>query len=249
VVLLGGALWMGAAVAAAQTTPMRLLVSNGVKAALTAVAPSCESITRTTVRAEFNTSSALLKEATSGALFDLAVMTAEAVDALVGTGAVIAASRRPVAKTVIGVGVRAGTAKPDLGTAAAVRASLLESRSITYASDGASRPFLEGMFRKLGIADEMAAKAQLEQGSVRATERVVDGRTQLVLTLVSEIRPVKGLELAGALPREFQGETSFAAALGAKSAHADVAAQLLACLTAPQTAAAYASVGLERVGK
>jgi len=232
--------------AAGQPAPLRFLVSNGVKGALAAVGPACETEVGTPFAAEFGTSNALRATAESGAAFDVVFMTEDTVAALVSHGAVTAASRRTVARTRIGVGVRNAAVVPDVATPAALKTVLLGVPSVTYASDGASRPSIERMFDRLGIAASMAPKTQLEAGSTRAAARVVEGKTALLITLVSEIVPVAGLRLAGALPAEFQGEVTFAAGVGARASRPEVAARAIACLTAPTTGRAYADVGLER---
>jgi len=230
----------------AQPIPLRLLVSNGVKGALEAVRPGCEAQLGVPLAAEFGTSNALRAQAESGTTFDVVFMTEEAVAALAAHGAVVPASRRTVARTRIGVGVRSGAPAPDVSTAAAVKASLLAAPSVTYASDGASRPSIERMFDQLGIAAQMKPKVHLEQGSTRAAARVVEGHTALLITLVSEIVPVAGIRLAGVLPAEFQGEVTFTVGAGAGSSRPDVAAQAIACVTSASTERAYAGVGLER---
>jgi molybdate transport system substrate-binding protein len=248
--VLAASLVAGSATAVrAQGEPLRFLVSNGVKAALVAVAPACEASTGTKLAADYNTSTALRARAESGAPFDVAFMTVEVIDALATGGAIQPKSRTVVAKSLIGAGVRESAAVPNLKTADAVRTALLAASSVTYATDGASRPFIEKMFERLGIVAQMKAKTHPEQGSVRATARVVDGQTGMVLTLISEIVPVAGLRLVGALPSEFQGEVTFAAGVGAKSARAEVARKMIDCLTAPATETAYKKVGLEREHK
>jgi molybdate transport system substrate-binding protein len=236
------------ATVSAQKTPMRLLVSNGVKAALVAVQPACEAQTATTFTAEFNTSTALRAMAAAGP-FDLAFMTEEAIDALVAEKRLDAGSKTMVARTRIGAGVRQNAAALDVRTSDGVRGALLAASSVTWASDGASRPFIEKMIEKLGITTQMAGKIHTEQGSPRATARVVNGQSDIVLTLVSEIVPVPGLKPAGALPQEFQGEVSFAAGVGAASAQAATARRVLACLVAPSAGSSYSSVGLDRAAK
>ena len=130
-----------------------------------------------------------------------------------------------------------------LGTEPALpREELFGERSGVF---GAAAPDL--LFERLGIASQMAAKTHLEQGSTRAAARVVEGRTAVLITLVSEIVPVAGMRLAGALPAEFQGEVTFAAGAGARSSRPDVAAQAIACVTSASTERAYAGVGLERL--
>lgn len=230
----------------AQKTTMRLLVSNGVKAALVAVQPGCETQTGTTFAAEFDTSIGLRARAAKGQPFDLALMTEDAIDAMVSDKKLDAGSKTMVAKTRIGVGVRQNAAPPDVRTADGVRKALLGASSMTYASDGASRPFIEKMVEKLGITAQMAGKTHTEQGSPRATARVVNGQSDIVLTLISEIVPVPGLKMVGALPKEFQGEVTFAAGVATASQHASTARQVLACLVAPGAGSSYSSVGLDR---
>lgn len=239
---------LAASPVAAQKATVRLLVSNGVKAALVAVQPSCESQTGTTFTAEFNTSTALRKMAAAGP-FDLAFMTEDAIDALVTEKRLDAASKTMVAKTRIGAGVRQNASALDVRTADGVKKALLGASSITYASDGASRPFIEKMIEKLGIDTQVAAKTHTEQGSPRATGRVVNGQSDIVLTLISEIVPVPGLKLAGALPAEFQGEVTFAAGVAAGSQQAATARKVLECLVAPGAGSSYSSVGLDRAAR
>lgn len=230
----------------AQKGRVRLLVSNGVKAALVAVQPSCETQTGFAWDAEFGTSNGLRATAAKGQPFDIAVMTEEAIDALVSDRKLDPASKTMVAKTRIGVGVRQNATAPDVRTADAVRKALLGASSVTWASDGASRPFIEKMVETLGITAQMAAKTHTEQGSPRATARVVNGQSDIVMTLISEIVPVAGLKMVGALPAEFQGEVKFAAAVGSGSTQQAAARQAVACLIAPSTGSSYASVGLDR---
>src|SRR5687767_1038417 len=209
---------------AAQKGRMRLLVSNGVKAALVAVQPGCETQTGFAWDAEFGTSNGLRAAAAKGQPFDIAVMTEDAIDAMVSDKRLDPASKMMVAKTRIGAGVRQNATAPDVRTADAVRKALLGASSVTWASDGASRPFIEKMVATLGITAQIAGKTHTEQGSPRATARVVNGQSDIVLTLISEIVPVAGLKMVGALPAEFQGEMMFA----------------------PATSSSYSSVGLDR---
>src|SRR6185503_14537488 len=146
----------------------------------------------------------------------------------------------------IGVGIRAGAHRYDIRSANAIKQALLAAKSVTYAQDGASRVHIERMFEQLGITAEMKAKTLLEQGSVRAAAKVVNGEAELLLTLVSEILPVEGMELLGPLPAEFQSYISFDAAVGAKPADPALARALVACVAARAAAATFAAKGIER---
>jgi molybdate transport system substrate-binding protein len=135
---------------------------------------------------------------------------------------------------------------PDIGTPAAVKRALLDARALTWAGDGASRPYIDQMLDRLGIAAAVTPKVAMEQGSGRATGRVVRGEADLVITLISEILPVTGLALAGPLPMEFQHYVAFEAALGSSAGQTESARALLTFLTGSRAREAFAARGIER---
>jgi molybdate transport system substrate-binding protein len=153
-----------------------------------------------------------------------------------------------LAKSGVGVGIRKGAPKPDIRTSEAMKKTLLSAKSVTYAEDGASRTYVERMFQRMGIADVMKAKTALEQGSGRATGRVADGQTELVLTLASEILPVAGIELVGPLPSEHQQYVGFSAGVGAAAAgsNKDASMALIKFLASPAVAPVLKAKGMER---
>jgi molybdate transport system substrate-binding protein len=239
--------WLGAS--AAQSTPqapLRALSSNGVHAALEVVVPQCERTVGRRLEIEYGTSASIRQRVGGGESVDLAFVTTPVVSALAGDGHLVQSSITPLGRSGIGVGIRAGSRRFAIGTADEIRRSLLAAGSVTYASDGASREHIERMFERLGIAAEMKAKTLLEQGSVRAAAKVVGGDAEILLTLVSEILPVEGMELVGPLPAEFQSYISFDAALGKRAADSADARALLACVAAPAAAPTFVAKGIER---
>ena len=188
-VLLAALAWLGLASAqsAAQSAPLRALSSNGVRAALDELVPQCERTVGRALAIEFGTSASIRQRIAGGEPVDIAFVTSEVVAELEKGGHVAAASITPLGRAGIGIGIRAGGRRYDIGTADALKQALLTARSVTYAQDGASRVHIERMFERLGLAAEMKAKTVLEQGSVRAAAKVVDGDAELLLTLVSEI--------------------------------------------------------------
>ena len=246
--LLAAVAWLGtvSAQSAAQRAPVRALSSNGVRAALEELVPQCERSVGRELAIEFGTSASIRQRIAAGETVDVAFVTSEVVAELAKGGHVAAASITPLGRAGIGIGVRADGRRYDIGTAAALKQALLTARSVSYARDGASRVHIERMFERLGIAAEMQAKTLLEQGSVRAAAKVVAGDAELLLTLVSEILPVEGMELLGALPSEFQSYINFAAALGAHAADATAARALVGCIASPAATPTFAAKGIER---
>jgi molybdate transport system substrate-binding protein len=195
---------------------------------------------------EYGSTTALnLAIATAGNHFDVAVLTSEGIDGLIKKGEIVRGTRTEIARAGIGVGVRKGSPKPDIGTSDALKQTLMKAKSVTYAQDGASRVYLEKMFDRLGIGGVMKPKIILEQGSGGAGTRVANGGAEMVMTLVSEILPMPGVEFVGPLPAQLQSYVSFAAGVSSKAANAEAAKALITFLKSPAAAPAYKPKGME----
>jgi len=233
-----------ASYAAAQTTPVHVIVSNGMREVVLELKPQCERAIGHPLELEFGTTTGLKQKIDGGEPFDVAILTSEAVEDLVKSGKAAGSPAR-LARSGIGVGVHAGAPKPDIGTPDALKHTLLNAKFIAYAGDGASRVFIDRMIEKMGIAAEMKPKTMLTQGSVAAGEKVASSDGGLVLTLVSEILPMHGVTLAGAFPAELQNYVSFSAAAGAHAKNPESGNKLIAFLTGPGAAPVYKAKGME----
>jgi molybdate transport system substrate-binding protein len=239
-------LFLASALASAQTGPMHVLASNGVKAVIDESKPQAEKAVGRPLVIEFDTSSSVKKRIEGGAAFDVAILTSDVIDDLAKSGKIAAANRAEIARCGIGIGVRAGAAKPDIHDLDALKKTLLAAKSIVYAQDGASKVHILAMFDRFGITDKMQAKTVIEKGSVESNARVADGSAGMVLTLVSEILPAKGIQLVGPLPAEVQHYVNFAAGLGAGSKNADAGKALNKFLVSPAVAPILKAKGMER---
>lgn len=229
----------------AQGNPLRLLVSNGFKGSLEALRARAEKAIGRSLSVEFSSTAGLKKKIAAGEPFDATIITVEAIDELIAQGTLAAASRKDVGRSELGIGIRAGAPKADIRTTEALKTSLLAAPSITYPQDGASRSYLEAMFERLGIAADLKPKIILANGSGPATESVAAGKAAMVMTLFSEIVPVKGAEILGPLPGGFRFDIRFAAAVSTRSKNADAARALIAFLTSPTSAPVLKAQGIE----
>src|ERR1700680_5031166 len=182
-----GFIFLSSQEAAAQGSAVRVLVSNGMKAAMEELQPQCERAIGHPLALQFNSTASVKKKIEEGAAFDVTIITSEAIDDLIKQGKLTGGSRTPLARSELGIGIRAGAAKPDIHTPEALKRSLREAKSITYPQDGASRGYIEKMFERLGIAADVKPKIILAPGSGPATESVASGNAALVITLFSEI--------------------------------------------------------------
>lgn len=230
----------------AQGTAVRVLVSNGMKAAMEQLQPQCERAIGHPLAMQFHSTAAVKKQIEGGEQFDVTVITVEAIDDLTKEGKIAGETRANVARSELGIGIRAGAAKPDIRSPEALKHSLRDAKSITYPEDGASRGYIEKMFERMGIAAEVKPRIILAQGSGPATESVAQGKAAMVITLFSEIVPIQGVEILGPLPGEFHYDIRFAAAASASTKNADAAKALIAFLAGTKVLPTLKAKGLER---
>jgi len=240
-----GFLFLFAQHAAAQAVPVRVIASNGVKGVLDEVRPECEKAIGHPLSIEFGTTVALKKEIEAGVPFDVEILTSEATDALRKEGEIAVGTRHDVTRVGIGVGIRAGTAKPEIGTADALKRTLLSAKSITYAKEGASRPTIDKMLERMGIVDAVKSKSLLLDGADQTSAAVAAGKTEILLTLISEIRSAPGVDFAGPLPAEFQTYVNFTSGISLHAKNPEAGEALITFLTGPKMASAFKAKGME----
>jgi molybdate transport system substrate-binding protein len=226
---------------------IKVLTAGAFKQVLLALVPDFEKETGHKVVVENDTVGALSKRIEGGEFFDLAVLTPRAVQDLSGKGKLVAETRQNLARVGIGVMVKAGAPKPDIGSVDAFKQALLAAKSVAYidpASGGSSGIYVDGLLIKLGIADQIKPKAKLKKGGYVA-DLIVSGEAELGIHQISEIVPVKEVTLIGPLPAEIQNYTTYAGAVGAAAKQSDAAKALIKALTGPAAAAVLKSKGME----
>jgi molybdate transport system substrate-binding protein len=242
---------MGAGAARpAAAAEIKVLTAGAFKQVLVALLPDFERTSGHKVVVENDTVGGLTKRIEGGETFDLAVLTPAAVDALASKGKLVPGSRANLARVGIGVVVKEGAPKPDVGSLAAFKQALLAAKSVAYidpAAGGSSGIYVAGLLDKLGIAAEVKPKAKLIPGGAVA-EHVARGEAELGIHQISEILPVKGVTLVGPLPADIQNYTVYAAALGAQAKESDAAKALLKALSGPAAAEVLKSKGMEPSG-
>jgi molybdate transport system substrate-binding protein len=234
----------------AAAAEIKVLTAGAFKQVLVALLPDFERTSGHKVVVENDTVGALTKRIEGGETFDLAVLTPAAVDALASKGKLVPGSRANLARVGIGVVVKEGAPKPDIGSLAAFKQVLLAAKSVAYidpAAGGSSGIYVAGLLDKLGIAAEVKPKAKLIPGGAVA-EHVARGEAELGIHQISEILPVKGVTLVGPLPADIQNYTVYAAALGAQAKESDAAKALLKALSGPAAAEVLKSKGMEPAG-
>ena len=199
-----------------------------------------------------DTTGALQKRLASGERADVIVLAAPGMEALQKDNKVVSGTRIDLARALIGVAVRVGAPAPDLSSVDAFKGSLLKARSISYvspAAGGTSGTYLDGLLRKLGIADVMKSRIVYRMQGSEVADAVAKGEAELGITFTSELQPNKGVRVVGTLPAEIQMPTIYAGAVVANAAHADAARAFLAALAGAEGRVAVKKAGMEPLGK
>jgi len=236
----------------AQAEEVHVVSSGGFAAAYKVLAPGFEQATGNQVSTAWGPSMGKTIDAVPARLarhepIDVLIMVGYALDDLAAQGVVMPGSRVPLARSGIGVVVRAGTPHPDISSSAALRQALLDAKSIAY-SDSASGVYIETtMFKRLGIEAQMAGKARMIPAEPVGAV-VARGEAEIGFQQMSELKPIRGIDLVGPLPPEVQQVTVFAAGVLAAAPQPEAARALIAYLASPAAAAAITESGMEPMG-
>jgi molybdate transport system substrate-binding protein len=230
---------------------MKGLFSNGVKAVVLDLLPGFERASGTTpaiaCSITWASTNMLMDEIRKGATGDLAILTDEAIDDLIRQGRMVAGSRVDLARSAIGIAVRQGAPRPDIGSAAALKQTLLSARTISYSKTGISGVYFPTVLERLGIVEHVAAKVLIPPSGVPVGEVVAKGEAEIGVQQISELLPVPGIEIVGPLPAELQKVTVFSAGLFTGASEPRVAKELVAMLTSPAARPIYQRKGMEPV--
>jgi molybdate transport system substrate-binding protein len=234
-----------------QAAIVRVVSSGGFAAAYRALAPVFERTTGNTLVTSWgpsmgNTPDAVPVRIERGEPIDVVIMVGYSLGELIKQGKVIGDSRVDLARSSIGVAVRAGAPKPDISSVDALRRTLLAASSIAY-SDSASGVYVSTeLFKRLGIADQVAAKSRMIPAEP-VGKVIARGEAEIGFQQVSELKPIAGIELLGPIPSELQKITTFSAGIAVGAREPEAARRLISFLASPAAAAAISESGLEPV--
>ncbi len=240
-----------AAAANVQAAELHVMSSGGFTAAYKVLGPRFAVQTGNTLDTALGPSMGKSPEAIPNRLArgepaDAVIMVGYALDELIKQGKVIPGSRVELADSRIGMVVREGAAKPDIGTAEGLRQTLLHAKSIAY-SDSASGVYIEReLFKKLGIDEQVKPKAKMIP-RIPVASVVANGDYEIGFQQVSELLPVPGVTFVGKIPESLQSVTRFAAGIPVGAQHPEQAKALLDYLASPGVQADVKATGLDSV--
>ena len=231
---------------AVQAAEIKVLASGAIKETAAELFPQFEKASGNKVNVTWAGTVDIKKRISAGESFDLVIMASDGIDAFMKEGKFATGSKLDLVKSLVGVAVKAGAPKPTLANGEDLKKALLGSKSVGY-STGPSGTYLEGLFAKLGIADQIRAKAKITPPGVPVASLIRDGNAEIGFQQVSELIHEPGIEFLGPIPADVQNVTVFSSAVPAGSQAATEAKALQGFLTAPAAAATIKKHGLEQV--
>jgi molybdate transport system substrate-binding protein len=224
---------------------VRLLSTLALMGAVRSLAGQYEAAGGARIDADFAPTLGLLDRLRDGEAADVVILTREALDDLAAKGTLVADSRVDLARSFVGIAVKAGTEHPDIATEAALRATLLGSRCVAYSRIGASGIFFAQLIERMGIAHEISARARVIPSGFTA-ELLVSGEAELAVQQISELKQVAGVEVVGPIPHHLQSPAVFSAGRLAVSKRVVQSDALLKYLASPEVAPVLRESGLEK---
>jgi molybdate transport system substrate-binding protein len=223
---------------------VRVLSTLALKGAVQSLAGQYLAASGVRIDADFAPTLALLERMRRGEVADVVILTREGLAELAREGSVVAASCVDLARSYVGIAVKAGAAHPDIATEPALRAALLAARSVAYSRLGASGILFAQLIERLGIAPGINARAVIISQGFTA-ERLVTGEADLAVQQISELKQIVGIEVVGVIPRELQTPAVFSAGRMAASDKVAPSDQLLRFLASKDVAPVLRESGLE----
>ena len=223
---------------------VRVLSTLALMGAVRSLAGKYEAAAGARIEADFAPTLGLLARLREGEAADVVILTREGLAGLAANGSVVAESCVELARSFVGLAVRAGAVHPDIATEAALRATLLGARSIAYSGLGASGIFFAQLIAQMGIAAEINARATVVPQGFTA-ERLLSGEADLAVQQISELKQVRGVAIVGPLPLHLQSPAVFSAGRLTMSNKVDQADRLLQYLASDEVVPALRESGLE----
>jgi molybdate transport system substrate-binding protein len=228
---------------ATEAADVKLIVATPMAGAVKEIGTQFERDTGHKLITKFLSGPGVKREIDAGETFDVTISITPVIDALVKEGKLVTSTRADVAYGSLGLGVRVGAPKPDIGSVDAFKRTMLNAKSVVYSAEGAGGAYFRGLIERLGISEQMKTtlKPMTEDNYARAMR---SGEAEMIVGAISNVLEF-GADLVGPLPVELQNYIQFTAGVSVSAKEAEAAKTLIKLLTAPAAIAVIKAKGLE----
>jgi molybdate transport system substrate-binding protein len=242
-VVLFGLAFIIAGGGAVQAADLRVLGGGAMASVWADIKPKFEQASGHKLDIFLGTTPNLIKEAKSGNAFDVGIVPVDVMQDVAAKAKFVTGPTTDIARVGLGVAVRSGAPKPDIGTAAALKAALLNAQSVASIPESATGYSIARVFDRLGIAEAMKAKMKAQPNPAAVVAAVAKGDAELGLFLIN-ILTAPGLDVVGPFPAELQETVVFTAAIATGTKEADAAKALIEFLKGPAGVAIIKARGM-----
>lgn len=227
-----------------QNSELRVFTTRSIATVLEKIGDDFERRTGRKLRVTTDVAVRMVRRINDGEPFDCLVAAPAQIDELIRAGKIIPDTRTDLARSGIGVAVRAGAPRPDVSSVDAFKRALLTARSVAYLKEGQSGVYVAGVLERLGIAETIRSKVTLPETDI-VSELVSRGEIELGIVVITQIVTTDGVAFAGPLPSEIQSYILFTGGISANSKSIDAAKDLMTVLKSPMAIGIMRSQGME----
>ena len=224
--------------------PLKLLSSMATRELLNELVAEYERSTGQPVIAEAAGGVDVAKRVRAGESVDVVVLSSTAIDSLIAAGSLLPDSRVDLVKSGVAVAVREGASQPDVGSEEAVKRAVSGAKTLSY-STGPSGVYLEKLFERWGILQEIRSRIVVPPPGVPVGSLVANGTVELGFQQLSELMTQPGIKMIGPLPPEIQTMTVFSGGVSPGCERAELARALLDYMASPAVVAVKDRFGME----
>ena len=228
----------------AQAAEIAILAVGATKDVIAELVPQFEKTSGNKVVITWTGSANIKKRIAAGEVYDLVIVGGSVIDAFSKEGKVVPGTRVDLMKTGVGVAVRAGAPKPDIGSSEALKRTLLAAKSVGYSS-GASGDYMVSLIERMGVADQVKSKMKQVPSGTRVSTMIESGEAEIGFQQISELIHEKGIDYIGPLPSDVQQITIYSAGLHTGAREPEAAKALVRALTGPDAASVIKQRGME----
>jgi molybdate transport system substrate-binding protein len=229
-------------------TDLSIFSSIGVRSAAEDLFRKFEQAKACRLAVTWGTAPMLVARVEGGEQADVLILSRAGIDKLRDQGKIASGSDVTLAGSGVAIAVKKGSPKPDLSTPEALKATLLNAKSIAYSepsAGGASGVYFAKLLERMGIAEQMKPKTRFPPAGGFSAELLLTGEAELAVQQKPELLHVAGVEIVGFLPGDLNMVTEFAAAIMVGSKNMDAGKALIESLRSAEAAAVFRSKGLD----